>query len=93
MQLQLDGGFVTTEAMQRPVPVIPPSQDVQPEGQALHVGPKYPVAHDSQEVPLNPVGHVQVPEAEQTPFPEQGGEHAVDCKFKREREPEAAWGS
>ena len=89
MQLQFDGGFVTIGVRQRPVPVIPSSQDVQPEGQALHVGPKYPEAHDSQEVPLNPVGHVQVPEAEQTPFPEQGGEHAVDCKLKRESEPEA----
>ena len=66
---------------------------MQPEGQALHVGPKYPGAHDSQEVPLNPVGHVHVPEAEQTPLPEQGGEHAVDCKFRRESEPEAVSGS
>lgn len=36
---------------------------------------------------------MQVPEAEQTPFPEQGGEHAVDCKFRSESEPEADCGS
>lgn len=88
MQLQLDVELVTIEERQRPVPVIPWSQAPQPEGQALHVGPKYPGAHDSQEVPLNPVGQVQVPEAEHTPFPEHGGEHALDCKFKRDRGPE-----
>ena len=37
-----------------------------------------PSAQDSHEDPVRPAGHVHVPELEQTPAPEQGGEQADD---------------
>lgn len=77
-----------------PLPAIPSSHDVHPVGHAWQVGPKNPAEQDSHEVPLNPVGHVHVPWAEQTPEPAQGGEQADDCISKRAREfedPEGSW--
>jgi hypothetical protein len=40
--------------------------------------PKKPSAQDSHEDPVKPVGQVQVPDAEQTLEPEQGGEQVDD---------------
>jgi hypothetical protein len=85
-QLQIEGGLMTVVVKHRPLPEIPSSQDVQPLGHDWHVGPKKPDAQDSHEVPLKPEGQVHEPEAEQTPDPEQGGEHAADCMSTRERE-------
>jgi hypothetical protein len=78
---------MTGAAKHRPLPEIPSSQDVHPLEHCSHVGPKKPDAQDSHEVPLNPVGQVHDPEAEQTPDPEHGGEQAVDCMPTRDREP------
>ena len=61
-----------------PVPVMPSSHDWQSAGQAWHVGPKKPFEQVSQEVPLKPVGQTHVPDAEHTPEPAHGGEHADD---------------
>jgi len=61
-----------------PVPDRPWSQFVQPWGQDWQVGPKNPSAQDSHDVPVKPVGQLQEPDAEQTPAPEQGGEHDAD---------------
>jgi hypothetical protein len=92
-QLQLEGGLMTVAVKQRPLPEIPSSQDVQPLGHCWHVGPKKPAAQDSHEVPLKPVGQVHEPAAEQTPDPEQGGEHAADCMSTRERDAEEPEGN
>jgi hypothetical protein len=93
IQLQLDGGFVTIGDKQRPVPDNPSSQEVHPEGHAWHVGPKKPVAQDSQDEPVKPLGHEHVPAAEQTPFPEQGGEQDDDCRLSNDMDPDALAGS
>lgn len=87
------GGFSTVRLRQRPVPVLPSSQSAHPAGHAAQLGPKKPDAHDSQDAPVKPVGHVQVPVAEQTPLPEHGGEHADDCRSSSPSEPEAPEGS
>jgi hypothetical protein len=92
--LQLDGGLVTAAVKHRPLPEIPSSQEVHPPGHGWHVGPKKPDAQDSQEVPLKLVGHVHEPEAEQTPDPAQGGEHAADCISTSDKEvadPDGSW--
>lgn len=36
---------------------------------------------------MNPLGQVQLPEAEQVPAPAHGGEHAADCISRREKAP------
>ena len=93
-QLQLDGRLLTVAVKHRPLPDMPSSHDVQPLGHGWHFGTKNPDAQDSHEVPLKPVGHVQEPEAEHTPEPAQGGEHAADCMSTREREfaePVGSW--
>ena len=77
-QLHVDGRFLIAGWRHLPVPVIPSSQDSQSAGHAWHVGPKKPFVQVSQEVPLNPVGQTQVPDAEHTPAPAHGGEHADD---------------
>lgn len=77
-QLHDEGGFKTGAERHRPVPEIPSSQDVQPWGHGWQFGPKNPWAHDSHEDPVKPVGQVHVPDAEQIPAPEHGGEHAED---------------
>ena len=48
------------------------------------MGPKNPSAQVSHEDPVNPVGQLHVPEAEQTPEPEQGTEQAKDWTSRRE---------
>ncbi|KAF7972992.1 hypothetical protein HWV62_16482 [Athelia sp. TMB] len=93
MQLQLDGGLDTGALRQRPLPLMPSSQSVQPLGHFWQVGPKKPVEHVSQDVPLKPVGHAHVPVAEQTPDPEQGGEHAEDSISTSARDPDEEAGS
>ncbi|KAF7975000.1 hypothetical protein HWV62_10605 [Athelia sp. TMB] len=72
---------------------MPSSQSVQPLGHFWQVGPKKPVEHVSQDVPLKPVGHTHVPVAEQTPDPEQGGEHAEDSISTSARDPDEEAGS
>jgi hypothetical protein len=91
-QLQVEGALATVRLRHWPVPVIPWSHFSQPSGQGLHWGPKNPSAHDSQEDPVNPGEHWQVPEAEQTPELEHGGEHALDWISTSVR-PEALAGS
>lgn len=86
-QLQLAGGLVTGAVRHLPLPAMPSSQVVHPLAHGLHVGPKNPVEQVSQEVPLNPVGQIHVPDAEHTLEPEQGGEHAEDSMSTSEREP------
>lgn len=61
-----------------PVPVMPSSQVAQSAGHAWQVEPKKPFEQVSQEVPLKPVGQTHVPDAEHTPEPAHGGEHADD---------------
>jgi hypothetical protein len=73
---------------------MPWSQEGHPLGHGWHVGPKKPGAQDSHEVPLKPVEQVHEPDAEQTPDPAQGGEHAADCISTREKElaePDGSW--
>lgn len=77
----------------RPPPEIPSSQDAQPLGHGLHFGPKKPDAQDSHDVPLKPEGQMHEPEAEQTPDPAQGGEHAADWMSTKEIEPAEPDGS
>jgi hypothetical protein len=91
--LQLDGRFDTTGTKQRPVPEIPSSHEVHPDGHAWHVGPKKPDEHTSQDAPVNPLGHWHVPEAEQMPFPEHAGEQVDDCRLSNDRDPDALAGS
>lgn len=93
MQLQLDGGFGTVVERQRPVPEIPWSHEVQPDGQGWQDGPKKPDAHCSHEDPEKPVGHEHVPDAVQTPLPEHGGEQVDDSALSNDSEPEAVAGS
>lgn len=92
-QLQVAGAPVTTGTKHRPEPEIPSSQEVHPEGHGWQVGPKKPFAQDSQDDPVNPVGQVHTPEAEQTPEPAHGGEHAEDCISRRLRPLAAPEGS
>lgn len=92
-QLHVAGALATTGLTHLPVPVMPSSQVVQLSGQGLHSGPKKPVAHDSHDDPVNPGAHWQVPEAEQTPEPAHGGEHADDWISTSESDPELPSGS
>lgn len=77
-QLQLGGALATIGIKQRPDPEMPSSQEEQLLGHGRQFGPKNPCAQVSQDDPVNPGGHEHVPEAEQTPEPEHGGEHAED---------------
>lgn len=79
---------MTTDDKHIPDPDSPSSQSVHPAGHASQLGPKKLEAQDSQEEPVKPGGQIQVPEAEQTPAVEQGGEQAADCKSRRVSEPE-----
>lgn len=63
---------------------MPSSQEVQPAGHAWQSGPKNPEAQDSQDEPVKPWGQEHVPDAEQIPAPEHGGEHADDWMSRRE---------
>ena len=76
-----------------PVPVMPSSHFAQSAGHAWHVEPKKPGEHVSQEVPLNPVGQAHCPEAEHTPAPAHGGEHADDWISSRADGPDALEGN
>jgi hypothetical protein len=49
------------------------------------VGPKNPLAHDSQAEPVKPRGHWHVAEAEQTVEPAHGGEQTDDWISTRAR--------
>ena len=92
-QLQLDGGLPTVAVKHLPEPEIPSSQDPHPAGHCWQDGPKKPRAQDSHAVPVNPGAHEQVPDAEHTPEPAHGGEHAADSIPRREREPALEVGS
>jgi len=92
-QLQLEGGFTTAKAMHLPVPEMPSSQDEHPVGHGSQVEPKNPAAHVSHDVPVKPGAQLQVPDGEQTPDLEQGGEHVADSISRREKEPELPEGS
>jgi hypothetical protein len=92
-QLQADKGLATGGVKHLPVPEIPSSHDEQPAGHAWHVGPKKPAAQVSQDVPLNPGAHVQVPDAEQVPELAQGGEQVEDCMSRSDMEPVLRKGS
>ena len=85
-QLQADERLAVVDERQRPEPVIPSSQVVQPAMHAWHEGPKNPFAQTSQDVPLNPEGHVHWPDAEHTPALEHGGEQALDSIAERDNE-------
>lgn len=92
-QLHVSGLFSIVGARQRPVPVMPSSQDVQPTGHAWQATPKKPFAQSWHESPVKPGGQVQVPEAEHTPAPAQGGEHEEDWMSTSAREPDEPLGS
>ena len=92
-QLQLDAGLVTVAERHRPDPDIPSSQDAHPAGHAWQVGPKNPGEQDSHDAPVNPGAQLHVPEAEQTPEPAHGGEHADDSRSRSESAPELVVGS
>lgn len=92
-QSHVDGAFLMIGSRHRPEPVIPSSQVAQSAGHAWQVEPKNPGAQVSQDVPLNPGGQVHVPEAEHTPAPAHGGEHAEDWMSSSWESPDAPEGS
>ena len=62
-------------------------------GQGWHLGPKNPEAQDSQDVPVNPEAHLQVPVVVHTPEDAQLGLQADDWSSVRESEPRLLAGS
>jgi hypothetical protein len=91
-QLQVLGASVILRLRQMPAPAMPSSQESQSAGQGWQEGPKKPASQDSQAAPVKPGGQVQVPCGEQTPLPEQAGEHAEDWMSSRESEEAASEG-
>ena len=92
-QLQLEGLLEITGFKQIPVPVVPSSQVVQFDGQGWHLEPKNPGAQDSQDVPVKPEAHLQVPAVVHTPEDAQMGLQAEDWSWVRESEPKLLAGS
>lgn len=92
-QLQEAGAPGGVVLRQRPLPVRPSSQSVQPLGQAAQVGPKKPGAQLSHEAPVKPAAHAHVPAAVHMPDEAHGGEHAADWRSKRVSELGALVGS
>ncbi|KAJ3884782.1 hypothetical protein GG344DRAFT_83509 [Lentinula edodes] len=86
-ELHEEGALVMLNARHFPVPDMPSSQSRQPEVQAWQDRPKKP---DSQEAPVKPAAHEQVPDDVQIPLLEQAGSQAEDCMSTREREPDTA---
>jgi hypothetical protein len=72
---------------------MPSSQVLQFVGHGWHLGPKNPDAQDSQDTPVNPEGHWQLPEDVHTPDAEQLGVQAEDSMSKSERAPWSVCGS
>lgn len=58
-----------------------------------HLGPKNPEAQDTQDMPVNPKAHLQVPAVVQTPEDAQLGLQAEDWSLVTESEPRLLAGS
>jgi hypothetical protein len=79
LQLHSEGAPAGTGGVRQiPVPVIPCSHSLHPDGQGLHCEPQKPGAQFSQLVPVKPAGQMHVPAVEHTAEEAQAGEQVAD---------------